>query len=325
MNKIFDSQLKFRQPLVCRLLEKASLANKLANAYLLTGINTADKWLVAKQLACYLNCTKPDKSTNGSCFVLSQSAPACQNCQWINSLEHPQALLVLEADAKSASGKIPVEKARALASELGKTSTYFRTMVIPEANEQLFHRASANALLKTIEEPPANCVFLLFARSEKEVLATIVSRSQVIPVLASGQEDESSLGYQNLNQEEQALFAQAKETINATFGKSGLKADKGQSQRITQAVTYLNFAAVLKDLVTKEVEPDLIVDLVVKEEMAVFQKQSQVSPAICLYLEQLLALSEETKAQIDHYVTVKAAMESFSLGITKLRRKYRVA
>lgn len=325
MNKIFDSQLKFRQSLVTRLLEKAALANKLANAYLLTGMNTQDKWLVAKQLACFLNCRKPDKNETGSCFVLSQNVQACQNCQWINALEHPQALLVLQADEKSQSGKIPVEKARLLAQELGKTSVYFRTIVVPEANEQLFHRASANALLKTIEEPPANCLFLLYARSEKEVLSTIVSRSQVLPVLASEKADDLLDSYGEFDAEEQAKIAQAKEAIGATFGKAAQSTGKGQPQRIAQAVSYLNFAAVLKDLQAQDVACDLIIDLIVKKELETFQAQSQTSSAICRYLEQLLALAEETKAQIDHYVTVKAAMESFSLGITKLRRKYRVA
>lgn len=300
---IFDQNLCERQQLATAMLAAAVSHNRMANAYLLTGRNIDDKWLIARQLAAYLNCQKDNKAKAGSCLVApdwpGRAREICQNCRWISTGEHPQAWLVLSADENKKTGKIPVEKARLIACELAKNSLFTRLVIIPDASEESFHRPSANALLKTIEEPGASCHFFLFASEEKDCLPTVISRCQVIPVLKPGSFC--------------LCFGQADQETAAQM-------QSGSAFPGTSLPAVLEWSADLLELAQQTGQAQLLLDIVVSKELERLRSKSD-TPAVSLYLSRLVELAETSKRQLDHFVQPKFAFESFALGWRKLAEK----
>lgn len=302
MSAVFDEQLVGRQPLATRLLSQAIARDKLAHAYLLTGLCVEDKWSIARQLVRYLNCTGATRDTEGACNVLAQepesvSAP-CQNCRWLSAGQHPQAWLVLDSEG-SKSGKISVEKARALSDELCKTSSYFRTIVVDNAMQESFHRPAANSLLKTIEEPGPNCVFVLFAAGCEDVLPTVVSRCQVIP-LANPAFRRKEEGAVNLN-------------VPSALDKS-----LPRSQAVFQALELSRQMLAIVDQSEEEGAAARLIDSAVGLEIERLGDRIVGQRALARYASDLVSLGETTKTQLRHYVTARAAFDSFALSWFKL-------
>lgn len=352
MENLFSADLAKRQAVATRLLANGIEQERLAHALLLTGRAYLDKWLIARQLAAYLNCAKEDKLTQGACMLQWQSdavdddgsaltelsdaahkalAGACQNCRWLFQDEHPKAWLVLSAEAGK-SGKIPVEAARNLSEELARTSNYTRVVIVSEANEAAFHRPAANALLKTIEEPKSPSLFLLFSQTSDDVLTTIVSRCQVVP-LNNRVED-------NVGPIAQIVAASHGNTDNnaagATTGGGESKskqlvrrelAEKLGSYAFVQKLKAgskdaLALSAALQQLIDDDYEPDLLIDSLITLELKAIGAAKLSSFKASSYLSKLLKLSEDAKRQIDQYVSKKGVCESFVLTWLDLRQNF---
>lgn len=303
MTAVFDEKLIDRQPLATRLLAQAIERGRLAHAYLLTGLSADDKWLLSRQLARYLNCTATKR---GACVVDASATPKaapgaeppCQNCRWLSADQHPQAWLVLGSEG-SKSGKISVEKARALSDELSKTSAYFRTIVIENAVQESFHRPAANSLLKTIEEPGPNCLFVLFAPGCQDVLPTVVSRCQVIPLA------------------NRAFLTEEKVSLELAV-PSALQRCPPRSQAIWQALELSRQMLAIVDQSEEEGAAIKVIDLAVGLEIDRLGDRKVGRRSLALYASNLVSLAESTKAQLRHYVTAKAALDSFALSWFKL-------
>lgn len=154
------------QEYIQKTLSNAIKANKIAPAYLLAGERGTGKTSTARIFAKSLNCTATDKPT----------VTPCGKCQSCRSIEKGSSLDVAEIDAASHNG---VEDARNLIerAHFAPAMSRYRVFVLDE-----FHQLSSqaqNALLKCIEEPPANVVFILCTTEQHKVLATISSRCQV--------------------------------------------------------------------------------------------------------------------------------------------------
>jgi len=320
IESLFDAKLTQKHKLAVTLLTAAVQRDRLANAYLLTGASLDDKWVLARQLCCFLNCTHlegPAKMEQGSCHLLFAAVEAmsgvekahaqyCQNCRWISEDQHPQAWLPLISGTKS--GKIPVEKARALSAELAKSSRYIRMAVIENANEDIFHRPAANALLKTIEDPKDGCMFMLFAQRVEDVLPTIVSRCQVIP-MPGMESDKLSV----LDKELPPAAQSIKSLTNAHRLEGALH------------IQALDLALELQTMMHDgEVDADTAIDAAVAVELKRLGQRSLSSSEASQYLRDLVQLSESAKEHIDHYVSPKAAVESFALSWWQLRTKIKV-
>jgi hypothetical protein len=322
MSKVFEMSLLARQNSACKLIEAAVERDRLMHAYLLSGRGLADKWLIARQLASYLNCRDDSKHRSGSCRIRQAAeAGGCLNCQWIAANQHPQAFMVLSGEG--ATGKVPVESARRLAAELARTSQFVRVVVIPDATEAIFHRPAANALLKTIEEPGPRCLFLMFAPHEEDVLATIVSRCQVLPVLESGAgsfwlpAEARAAGF-DLAEKKALAERLAKEV-------SGGKA-AGRWQALTAAIEWAHEAASMEgDEKPRERSTSikLLVDLVASLESEKLSGAGADHPDLSLYLTRLTELAETTKEQIEHYVPARPALEAFALAFKQLSDRSR--
>lgn len=144
-------------------LTNALLQNKIAHAYLFSGPRGTGKTTVAKILAKALNCTD------------RKGAEPCNQCLSCQNIDMGTALDVLEIDAASNRGIDEIrdlrEKVKFISSE-GKYKIYIVDEVHMLTNEAF------NALLKTLEEPPANVVFILATTEAHKLPLTILSRVQ---------------------------------------------------------------------------------------------------------------------------------------------------
>ena len=150
------------QKAVIKTLRNALSENKIAHAYLFCGPRGTGKTTMARLFAKALNC---EEGIGHECDV-------CQNCIAVKTGSHPD---VFEIDAASNSG---VDSVRDLIDQvryqpiLGRYKVY----IIDEVHNM--SSSAFNALLKTLEEPPANVVFILATTEPQKVLPTILSRVQ---------------------------------------------------------------------------------------------------------------------------------------------------
>jgi DNA polymerase-3 subunit delta' len=147
-----------------RLLQQSLMADHLAQAYLFVGPPQIGKTTVALQLAQAVNC-QSEKRPCGECL----------SCQKIARHVHPD-VRIIEAD----QGVLKIAQIRELQREasLSPYEGRWRVFVIP--NFQLATAEAANALLKTLEEPPRQVILVLTATDVGALLPTIISRCQVV-------------------------------------------------------------------------------------------------------------------------------------------------
>ena len=151
------------QDAVKRILSRAAAEDKIAPAYLFSGTRGVGKTTLARVLAKALNCeTAP---TAEPCNV-------CAQCRQITAGVSPD---VIEIDAAT-HGK--VEDARRLKEDVGYAplNSRYKVFIIDEAH--MLSTAAFNALLKTLEEPPARVTFILATTEAHKFPATIISRCQ---------------------------------------------------------------------------------------------------------------------------------------------------
>jgi len=147
---------------IVRTIENALANNKIAHAYLFCGPRGTGKTSMAKLFAKALNCEE----------AFGHQCNECGNCMSVTDGSHPD---VIEIDAASNNG---VEEVRDLIEKVkylpikGKYKVY----IIDEVH--MMTSGAFNALLKTLEEPPAHVVFILATTEPHKVLPTIVSRCQ---------------------------------------------------------------------------------------------------------------------------------------------------
>ena len=144
-------------------LKQALITNRIAPAYIFSGPRGTGKTSSARIFAKSLNCLKSEKATTDPCGK-------CDLCKGINS---GNALDVIEIDAASNTG---VENIRELIerSRFAPAKARWKVYVIDECH--MLSTAAFNALLKTLEEPPRQVVFILATTDPQRVLPTILSR-----------------------------------------------------------------------------------------------------------------------------------------------------
>lgn len=159
-------QLKGQDVLV-QTVSNAFFANKLHHAYLLTGIRGIGKTTTARIIAKTLNCNDITNENN-----IPVSCEKCDNCLSLQNGSHPD---VIEFDAASNTGiddiKIMLEGI-SYAPAIGK----YRIFIIDEVH--MLSTKAFNSLLKTLEEPPQNVVFIFATTEIQKVPITILSRCQ---------------------------------------------------------------------------------------------------------------------------------------------------
>ena len=150
------------QPHVVRALQGAVRENRVGHAYLFSGPRGTGKTSTARILAKALNCTN-----------LEDGEP-CGRCASCIEITRGTSLDVTELDAASNNGVDAMRDLVAHAS-LG-TPGRWKVYIVDEVH--MLSNAAANALLKTLEEPPSHVVFVLATTDPQKVPATIRSRTQ---------------------------------------------------------------------------------------------------------------------------------------------------
>ena len=311
MSNLFDNEISRRHPLAISILTAAVERDRLAHAYLLTGRAVEDKWTIAGQLASFLNCLKVADWVQDAPCRCSSPSDLCVNCRWIGAAKHPQAWLCLGSEG-SKSGKVPVEKARQLSEELAKCSQYFRTVIIEDAAQEKFHRPAANALLKTIENPGQRCLFLLFTDREEEVLPTVVSRCQIVPLQNTGFQTTSF--WSSVNKTDALAVSPQLEPLRQSFERIFSARDSRETSRA------LEFSREIQTVLAQSEDTCQSIDFAVNLEVARVGKKAINDKLAAGYLADLLWLAEEAKLHIEQYVSAKAAIETFVLSWWQLRK-----
>jgi len=171
-------------------LNKVLNQGQLASSYIFSGENcSSEKYLITKELNKILNCERNsdliDDITNqpyvnkNKSNKLNTPCKLCQNCKWLTEDKHPKTPLLINLE----KGKnIKIEDIKKLQDTLSQSSSFFRVIIIDPADYEYLNKHSANALLKSIEEPHPRTLYLLFASSSKSVLGTLKSRSQCLQI-----------------------------------------------------------------------------------------------------------------------------------------------
>ena len=152
------------QPAVRDFLSQAVMQDRLSHAYLFLGAPGSGKTEAALALAQCIVC--PD----GGCGH-------CDECIRVRHRTHPDVHIIAP---ESATGYL-VDQVRELIDDIALAPVRGRAKVYIFTNVGLLRREAANALLKTIEEPPQDVTFILIGRTVDAILPTIVSRCQRVP------------------------------------------------------------------------------------------------------------------------------------------------
>lgn len=151
------------QPQVTTTLKNELISGRINHAYLFTGSRGTGKTTCAKILAKAVNCLNP------------QNGDPCGECEICRGIDDGTVLDISEIDAASNNG---VDNIRAIIEEaaFAPSKAKYRVYIIDEVH--MLSPGAFNALLKTLEEPPSNVVFILATTEVHKLPATILSRCQ---------------------------------------------------------------------------------------------------------------------------------------------------
>jgi DNA polymerase-3 subunit gamma/tau len=157
------------QEAMVRTLRNAFAADRVAQAFILTGIRGTGKTTTARIIAKGMNCTGPD----GAGGPTTEPCGVCPNCVEIAEGRH---IDVMEIDAASNTGVQNVRDAIIDTVAYAPSKARFKVFIIDEVH--MLSTSAFNALLKTLEEPPRHVKFVFATTEIRKVPVTVLSRCQ---------------------------------------------------------------------------------------------------------------------------------------------------
>ncbi len=163
----FHTILGHERPI--KWLQTAVTTNHLGHAYLFHGEPAIGKRATAIALTQFLHCEHPQLDLSDACGI-------CRSCHQVEQGIHPDCLLIQPEAGQKQNPKIKIDQIRAIEHIV----TYrplvgsHKVCLIDEAETMTIE--AANALLKTLEDPPDHCLFLLISSQPEHLLPTIRSR-----------------------------------------------------------------------------------------------------------------------------------------------------
>ena len=148
-------------------LENEILNGKIAHAYLFSGPRGTGKTTVARIFAKAINCVG---DRNADC------AEPCNKCESCAEITAGRSLDIVEIDAASHTGVDNVRENIIENARFSPSRRKFKVFIIDEVH--MLSTSAFNALLKTLEEPPAHAIFILATTEIHKLPATVVSRCQ---------------------------------------------------------------------------------------------------------------------------------------------------
>lgn len=174
--------LSDKYPFLTNFFETAinSPDKNIAQSIIFYGNDLDAQYTLAKEIARLLNCTG-NKSDECQCL----------NCKWIREDKHPAVLTVSRLDSKpdddTSKTVISVKQSELIRNSLITSSEFHRVFIFCDRDDEgnisglnrfNFQEATANSLLKSIEEPSERVTFIFLTRDKEDLISTIISRSQ---------------------------------------------------------------------------------------------------------------------------------------------------
>jgi len=158
------------QELTINILKEAAKQNKLAHAYLFAGPRGTGKTTLSRIIAKIANCEKRQSDEK-----FRAKGEPCNICRICKEIDEGHSIDVIEIDAASNRG---IDEIRNLKENIrvSPASSKHKVFIIDEAHQ--LTKDAANALLKTLEEPPSYAIFILATTEAEKIPATILSRTQ---------------------------------------------------------------------------------------------------------------------------------------------------
>ena len=152
---------------VVKTLTNSILGNNISHAYLFSGPRGSGKTTIARLFAKAINC---EKNTKGA--IETEPCNTCSSCLEIMG---SKSMDLIEIDAASHTG---VDDVRQLIEgiKFSPVKSKYKIFIVDECHQ--LSKSAANALLKTLEEPPAHAIFLLATTEAHKMIPTIISRCQ---------------------------------------------------------------------------------------------------------------------------------------------------
>ncbi|WP_386679645.1 DNA polymerase III subunit gamma/tau [Loktanella sp. R86503] len=157
------------QDAMVRTLKNAFAADRIAQAFIMTGIRGTGKTTTARIIAKGMNCIGPD----GNGGPTTDPCGKCEHCVAIMEGRHVD---VMEMDAASNTGVQNIRDAIIETVSYRAVSARFKIFIIDEVH--MLSKSAFNALLKTLEEPPAHVKFIFATTEIRQVPVTVLSRCQ---------------------------------------------------------------------------------------------------------------------------------------------------
>ncbi|MDD5504924.1 MAG: DNA polymerase III subunit [Candidatus Omnitrophica bacterium] len=176
------------QDRVVDFILKGMLSGKISHAYLFLGPSGIGRHKTAVEFAKLLNC---GQKADDNCGI-------CQSCIMIEKRSHPDVFFIQKEQGKKS---VSIETIRGLQIRFSLKPLQGRYNIAVIDGEDMTDEAS-NSLLKMLEEPPSNTVFIIIASSQKSLLHTIVSRCQIIRFKPLSKADVANILAANFNTDE---------------------------------------------------------------------------------------------------------------------------
>ena len=266
------------QTAVTKTLKNAIIHHKTSHAYLFTGPRGTGKTSAAKIFAKAINCLNP------------QDGEPCNDCLLCKGITEGTIGDVIEIDAASNNGVEEIRDIRDKARYAPTQATY-KVYIIDEVH--MLSTGAFNALLKTLEEPPKNVIFILATTEPHKIPATIISRTQRFDFRRITNDEIIQRLRYILEQEEIAYEKEALSVI-ARCANGGMR---DALSLLDQVISFSDDKVSFEQAI--QVSGSLTDDLMIEFVRLLTQQQAQ---AALLQLQDLLLLGKEASRLIEEWL-----------------------
>ena len=266
------------QTAVTKTLKNAIIHHKTSHAYLFTGPRGTGKTSAAKIFAKAINCLNP------------QDGEPCNDCLLCKGITEGTIGDVIEIDAASNNGVEEIRDIRDKARYAPTQATY-KVYIIDEVH--MLSTGAFNALLKTLEEPPKNVIFILATTEPHKIPATIISRTQRFDFRRITNDEIIQRLRYILEQEEIAYEEEALSVI-ARSANGGMR---DALSLLDQVISFSDDKVSFEQAI--QVSGSLTDDLMIEFVRLLTQQQAQ---AALLQLQDLLLLGKEASRLIEEWL-----------------------